>query len=88
PPIAWETAEAAEGQMPPPDPADAPQRPRREEPLTGSAEVLSRLGLRDRRLTLGADEARELAPLLDEWFAVGADEASVFHALTSGLPDR
>ncbi|MFD6782819.1 hypothetical protein [Streptomyces diastaticus] len=88
PPIAWETAEAAEGQMPPPDPADAPQRPRREEPLTGSAELLSRLGLRDRRLTLGADEARELAPLLDEWFAVGADEASVFHALTSGLPDR
>ncbi|MGW9641485.1 hypothetical protein ACWHAU_20430 [Streptomyces albidoflavus] len=88
PPIVWETSEAAEGEVPPPDPADAPQRPRREEPLTGSAEVLSRLGQRDRRLTLGADEARQLAPLLDEWFAVGADEASVFHALTSGLPPR
>ncbi|MBL0799612.1 hypothetical protein G6539_02920 [Streptomyces albidoflavus] len=88
PPIVWETSEAAEGEVPPPDPADAPQRPRREEPLTGSAEVLSRLGQRDRRLTLGADEARQLAPLLDEWFAVGADEASVFHALTSGLPSR
>lgn len=88
PPIVWETSEAAEGEVPPPDPADAPQRPRREEPLTGSAEVLSRLGQRDRRLTLGADEARQLAPLLDEWFAVGADEASVFHLLTSGLPPR
>ncbi|MDH6189891.1 hypothetical protein M2168_002923 [Streptomyces sp. CZ24] len=88
PPIVWETSEAAEGEVPPPDPADAPQRPRREEPLTGCAEVLSRLGQRDRRLTLGADEARQLAPLLDEWFAVGADEASVFHALTSGLPSR
>lgn len=86
PPIVWETSEAAEGEVPPPDPADAPQRPRREEPLTGSAEVLARLGQRDRRLTLGADEARQLAPLLDEWFAVGADEASVFHLLTSGLP--
>ncbi|MGW4372989.1 hypothetical protein ACWEJ7_04905 [Streptomyces albidoflavus] len=88
PPIVWETSEAAEGEVPPPDPADAPQRPRREEPLTGSAEVLARLGQRDRRLTLGADEARQLAPLLDEWFAVGADEASVFHLLTSGLPPR
>ena len=88
PSIVWETSEAAEGEVPPPDPADAPQRPRREEPLTGSAEVLARLGQRDRRLTLGADEARQLAPLLDEWFAVGADEASVFHLLTSGLPPR
>ncbi|MFE7670816.1 hypothetical protein ACFU5N_01205 [Streptomyces albidoflavus] len=88
PPIVWEASEAAEGEVPPPDPADAPQRPRREEPLTGSAEVLARLGQRDRRLTLGADEARQLAPLLDEWFAVGADEASVFHLLTSGLPPR
>lgn len=88
PPIVWDSFEAAEGEAPPPDPADAPQRPRREEPLTGSAELLSRLGQRDRRLTLGADEARQLAPLLDEWFAVGADEASVFHALTSGLPAR
>ncbi|GAA2526693.1 hypothetical protein [Streptomyces koyangensis] len=88
PPIAWETSEAAEGEAPPPDPRDGPQRPRREEPLTGSAEVLARLGQRDRRLTLGADEARQLAPLLDEWFAVGADEASVFHLLTSGLPPR
>ncbi|PBO20552.1 hypothetical protein CLM85_33780, partial [Streptomyces albidoflavus] len=88
PPIVWETSEAAEGEALPPDPADAPQRPRREEPLIGSAEVLARLGQRDRRLTLGADEARELAPLLDEWFAVGADEASVFHLLTSGLPPR
>ncbi|MFD4988938.1 hypothetical protein [Streptomyces sp. NPDC058374] len=88
PEIVWDGSEAVEGAAPPPDPADAPQRPRREEPLTGSAELLSRLGRRDRRLTLGAEEARRLAPLLDEWFAVGADEASVLHALTSGLPAR
>lgn len=37
-------------------------------------------------LTLSHTECAELAPLLAEWFARGATDESVVHALTAGLP--
>ncbi|MBZ9645204.1 hypothetical protein [Streptomyces sp. PSKA30] len=40
------------------------------------------------RLTLGAAEALRLAPLVEEWWDVGATSAQVRAALTDGLPRR
>ncbi|MGA4840584.1 hypothetical protein [Streptomyces sp. G45] len=53
-----------------------------------AARLLSSLGRAEPRLTLSAAEAARLAPLVEEWWAVGASAAQVRAALTQGLPER
>ncbi|GAA3807750.1 hypothetical protein ACFS5L_28380 [Streptomyces phyllanthi] len=51
-----------------------------------AAQLLGSLGRTDPRLTLGAAEALRLAPLVEEWWELGATSAQVRAALTGGLP--
>ncbi|MGM0360815.1 hypothetical protein OG983_17980 [Streptomyces jietaisiensis] len=48
--------------------------------------LLASLGRTAPALTLSQAECANLAPLLDDWFARGATEEGVTHALTGGLP--
>lgn len=48
--------------------------------------LLAALGRETPSLSLSAAECAALAPLMGEWFARGASEEVVRHALTSGLP--
>ncbi|MFE1432023.1 hypothetical protein ACFW5G_06415 [Streptomyces griseoaurantiacus] len=48
--------------------------------------LLASLGRTAPSLTLSQAECANLAPLLDDWFARGATEEGVTHALTGGLP--
>ncbi|WP_399927606.1 hypothetical protein [Streptomyces kanamyceticus] len=71
----------------PPSPEPQPQ-PRDAEPPGPAAQLLASLGRREPRLAIGAAEAVRLAPLVEEWWAVGASDAAVRAALTQGLPPR
>jgi len=48
--------------------------------------LLASLGRTAPALTLSQAECAELAPLLGDWFARGATEEGITHALTGGLP--
>ncbi|MGI5481612.1 hypothetical protein [Streptomyces lavendofoliae] len=58
------------------------------EPPSPAAQLLTSLGRSDPRLALGAGEAERLRTLVEEWWAVGASDALIREALTSGLPAR
>ncbi|GAA4908382.1 hypothetical protein ACFPM3_12630 [Streptomyces coeruleoprunus] len=64
---------------PPPRPVEVPSR---------AARLLASLGRREPRIAVGEEEAAKLGDLVEEWFAVGATEATVQEALTTGLPAR
>ncbi len=74
---------------PAPDPdqgtarAKAPTAPRSSAYL-----ALARLGRKDHRLALSADDCAVLEPQAAEWFARGVDAEYLIAALTAGLPDR
>jgi hypothetical protein len=67
-----------------------------EAPVTKSApaarsaayDALAQLGRIDARLTLSAAECGALEEQAAEWFARGAGEAQLVHAVSAGLPDR
>ncbi|MET7735665.1 hypothetical protein ABZT02_30490 [Streptomyces sp. NPDC005402] len=64
-------------------PNDSEPRP----PTRSRAHILlAALGRTTPSLSLSAAECASLAPLVAEWFARGANEDVVRHALTSGLP--
>ncbi|RAJ81618.1 MULTISPECIES: hypothetical protein [unclassified Streptomyces] len=48
--------------------------------------LLAALGRTAPTLALSAKECTELGPLTEAWFARGADESVIVHALTTGLP--
>ncbi|UFQ17045.1 MULTISPECIES: hypothetical protein [Streptomyces] len=80
-----------EEKPPSPEPRPEPQpepQPRDAEPPGHAAQLLASLGRREPRLAIGAAEAVRLAPLVEEWWAVGASDAAVRAALTQGLPPR
>ncbi|MET8246048.1 hypothetical protein ABZV31_17470 [Streptomyces sp. NPDC005202] len=64
------------------EPAPGPPRPTR----SRAHILLAALGRTAPALSLSQAECVELAPLLTEWFARGATDDAVLHALTSGLP--
>ncbi|MGW0907394.1 hypothetical protein [Streptomyces sp. NPDC002853] len=64
----------------PPSPSPEPRGP--------AAQLLASLGRNEPRLALGAAEVIRLAPLVEEWWAVGASTPQVRAALTQGLPPR
>ncbi len=64
------------------------EKPPSPEPPGAAAQLLASLGRREPRLAIGAAEAARLAPLVEEWWAVGASDAAVRAALTQGLPPR
>ncbi len=70
----------------PPPSGDEP--PSGDKPPGRAAQLLASLGRREPRLAIGAAEAVRLAPLVEEWWAVGASDAAVRAALTQGLPPR
>ncbi|MFF8643554.1 hypothetical protein [Streptomyces sp. NPDC015345] len=70
----------------PPPSGDKP--PSDDRPPGRAAQLLASLGRREPRLAIGAAEAVRLAPLVEEWWAVGASDAAVRAALTQGLPPR
>ncbi|MEV5316992.1 hypothetical protein AB0K92_04825 [Streptomyces sp. NPDC052687] len=79
---AWWTA-FTRGDAPDPDPDPGP----RARPTRSRAHIfLAALGRAAPALSLSEAECARLAPLVAEWFARGADEEAVRHALTSGLP--
>lgn len=63
-------------------PPDAPQRPTRSRAFI----LLAALGRTAPALTLSAADCVHLEPQVSEWFARGATEAELLHALTGGLP--
>ncbi|MFH8401900.1 hypothetical protein ACH4E9_31305 [Streptomyces anulatus] len=63
-------------------PPDAPQRPTRSRAFI----LLAALGRTAPVLTLSAADCVHLEPQVSEWFARGATEAELLHALTGGLP--
>ncbi|MDH6435357.1 hypothetical protein M2158_003834 [Streptomyces sp. SAI-144] len=66
---------------------DVPQDPPSRPPTRSRAHILlAALGRETPSLSLSAAECAALAPLVGEWFARGASEEVVRHALTSGLP--
>ncbi|MFD7442073.1 hypothetical protein [Streptomyces sp. NPDC059909] len=69
----------------PPSPAPVPP-PVPAAPPTPAAALLTSLARREPRLALGAAEAERLAPLVEQWWAVGASDATIRAALTEGLP--
>ncbi|MFE0172575.1 hypothetical protein ACFWZ2_09690 [Streptomyces sp. NPDC059002] len=97
-----ESASGAAGPLPsgektreerPPSPEPRSPEPRSPEPPSpeppgAAARLLSSLGRSEPRLALGAAEAVRLAPLVEEWWAVGVSDAGVRAALTQGLPPR
>ncbi|CAL9535150.1 hypothetical protein SUDANB105_04104 [Streptomyces sp. enrichment culture] len=75
---AWWTA-FTRGDVPEPQPSQRPTRSR-------AHILLAALGRATPALSLSEADCAQLAPLVVEWFARGADEDVVRHALTSGLP--
>lgn len=68
----------------PKEPVDSPDRPR---PTRSRAHILlAALSRTAPVLALSQSECAELAPLLADWFARGATDEAVLHALTAGLP--
>lgn len=66
---------------------DVPQDPPSRPPSRSRAHILlAALGRETPSLSLSAADCAALAPLVTEWFARGASEEVVRHALTSGLP--
>ncbi|MFJ8858652.1 hypothetical protein ACIRD8_09465 [Streptomyces sp. NPDC102451] len=63
-------------------PQEAPRRPTRSRAFV----LLAALGRTAPALTLSAAECASLEPQVSEWFARGATEAELLHALTDGLP--
>ncbi|MFE4214761.1 hypothetical protein [Streptomyces sp. NPDC056844] len=63
-------------------PQEEPQRPTRSRAFV----LLAALGRTAPALTLSAAECASLEPQVSEWFARGATEAELLHALTDGLP--
>ncbi|MDF2271119.1 hypothetical protein P2Q00_37685 [Streptomyces coacervatus] len=64
-----------------------PPQPARPPPTRSRAHILlAALGRTAPVLTLSQADCAALAPLVTEWFARGATDAAVLHALTSGLP--
>ncbi|MFF8831812.1 helix-turn-helix domain-containing protein [Streptomyces sp. NPDC015131] len=59
-----------------------------QEPPSPAVRLLTSLGRSEPRLALGAGEAERLRTLVEEWWAVGASDALIREALTSGLPAR
>ncbi|MFD8571239.1 hypothetical protein [Streptomyces sp. NPDC059639] len=68
-------------------PEDEPPRARGEGPTRNRAYILlAALGRTAPTLALSATECTTLTPLTEAWFTRGADESTVLHALTTGLP--
>lgn len=63
-------------------PPDRPQRPTRSRAFT----LLAALGRKTPALSLSHTACVKLEPQVSEWFARGATEAELLHALTAGLP--
>ncbi|PCG84043.1 hypothetical protein CIB93_21410 [Streptomyces sp. WZ.A104] len=63
-------------------PPDEPRRPTRSRAFI----LLAALGRTAPTLTLSAADCLHLEPRVGEWFARGATEAELLHALTDGLP--
>ncbi|MFI5900677.1 hypothetical protein [Streptomyces cyaneofuscatus] len=63
-------------------PPDQPQRPTRSRAFI----LLAALGRTAPALPLSAADCVRLEPQVSEWFARGATEAELLHALTAGLP--
>lgn len=63
-------------------PPDQPQRPTRSRAFI----LLAALGRTAPALSLSAADCVRLEPQVSEWFARGATEAELLHALTAGLP--
>ncbi|MYX15518.1 hypothetical protein GTY67_19350 [Streptomyces sp. SID8374] len=63
-------------------PSDQPQRPTRSRAFI----LLAALGRTAPALSLSAADCVRLEPQVSEWFARGATEAELLHALTAGLP--
>lgn len=75
------------GDVPAEHEAESPEEPDRRRPTRSRAFVLlAALGRTVPALSLSQADCAELAPLVGEWFERGADEESVRHALTAGLP--
>lgn len=68
--------------------ADAPLSGRAGGELSRALSLLAQVSKDEPRLHLAADEAGELAALVDRWLARGATPGHVTSALTSGLPPR
>ncbi|MGW1072278.1 hypothetical protein [Streptomyces sp. NPDC002537] len=73
------------GDVPREDPAPAPVE-EEPPPPPGAYKILASIGRTDPRMTLSARECAQLEPLANEWFARGATERELIHALTAGLP--
>jgi hypothetical protein len=82
PPSGEKTREEEPPSPPPPPPAAPSER------TALAAKLLGSLGRTHPRLTLGAEDALRLAPLVEEWWDAGASSAQVRAALTDGLPPR
>ncbi|GHK04284.1 hypothetical protein SY2F82_60810 [Streptomyces sp. Y2F8-2] len=82
PPPGEKTGEEEPPSPPPPPPAAPSER------TALAAKLLGSLGRAHPRLTLGAEDALRLAPLVEEWWDAGASNAQVRAALTDGLPPR
>ncbi|MDQ1046580.1 hypothetical protein [Streptomyces sp. V4I2] len=66
---------------------DAPEESRPSPPTRSRAYILlAALGRETPALSLSAADCAALAPLVTEWYARGATDTVVRHALTSGLP--
>ncbi|MFI8161333.1 hypothetical protein ACIF6I_19215 [Streptomyces microflavus] len=63
-------------------PPDRPQRPTRSRAFI----LLAALGRKNPALSLSHSACVNLEPQVGEWFARGATEAELLHALTAGLP--
>ncbi|WP_306322956.1 MULTISPECIES: hypothetical protein [unclassified Streptomyces] len=69
-------------------PQETPDEPARKTPPTRSRALvlLTALGRTAPSLALSAAECEQLAPAVEQWFAHGAEEPGILHALTAGLP--
>ncbi|WEO96729.1 hypothetical protein A6P39_023395 [Streptomyces sp. FXJ1.172] len=75
----------ARGDVPQPEPPPAARAS--PAPTRSRAHILlAALGRTAPVLSLSAADCAELAPLVAEWFARGATDEAVLHALTAGLP--
>ncbi|MFF8291392.1 hypothetical protein ACF068_19475 [Streptomyces sp. NPDC016309] len=72
----------------PPGPLPPGEKTGVKQPPSPAVQLLTSLGRSDPRLALGAGEAERLRTLVEEWWAVGASDALIREALTSGLPTR
>ncbi|MEH0419692.1 hypothetical protein [Streptomyces sp. B21-083] len=67
-------------------PTDSPEGQRRQPTRSRAFILLAALGRTAPALSLSQADCAALAPLAGEWFERGANEESVRHALTAGLP--